>query len=234
MRLRSGAAQGKGAGPPHRRLTDPPPSCFSAAERSLCSGRPPPPPSRLSPVGPEAARAPGGGGGGRGAGRPGECAGSGREAAAGAVRRPVRGRGAGAARGVLPLPPFHRQLRLDWQSRTALADWPAPGEAGEASCALIGYRGSGPGRGQETEPFPRAARGWGRGGDGRSQPGRSEACAGPGLAERRDPRAATGAGAALTAGGQGRAQRPSRGLPGQAAAAGPICRALTRGFAALE
>ncbi|XP_054254824.1 basic proline-rich protein-like [Indicator indicator] len=43
-RLRGAAAQGKGAGPPRRRLTEPPPSCFSAAEPlSSCSGRPPSP-----------------------------------------------------------------------------------------------------------------------------------------------------------------------------------------------
>lgn len=61
------------------------------------------PPLRLPSAAPEAARAAGGAGGGRGAGRPGECAGS---AAGGRRRRqPVRGRGAGAARGVVAAPP---------------------------------------------------------------------------------------------------------------------------------
>lgn len=119
-----GGEHKKGAEPPPRRLTAPPPSCFSADQRSLRSGRPPFPP-RLPPAAPEAARAACGAGGGRGAGRPGECAGS---AAWGRRRRrPVRGRGAGAARGVVTSPPHHQRLRCDWLGRGARADWSARG-----------------------------------------------------------------------------------------------------------
>lgn len=83
MRLRGEAAQGKGAWSPPRRLTGPPPSCFSAAGRALCSSRTPSPPSHLPPAGPEAARPPGRGGGGRGADRHGECVGGGLDGSGG-------------------------------------------------------------------------------------------------------------------------------------------------------
>lgn len=247
MRLRSAAAQG-GKGRSRR-------PAASRSRRHLvsrplgarsCSGRPPSPSFPLSAS--RAGDSSGAGDGGRGVGRPGECERNRRERGGRGLgsRRPVRGRGAGAARGVLslfpPLPPPKR-LRSDWQSRTAPVDWSAPGEAGEGGCALIGYRGADRGEDRKPNRFPRADRGWGGGGwawPGGGGDDTTETRAVSGLVERLGPPGRARGRCCLTAGEQGRVRRPSRGCrchPGQPAGVGggrPDLLGPDRGFATGE